>query len=76
VSGKVSDATGGVLPGVTVTVTSLATNQQRTVVTTEEGVYRFAGLTPGNYSIAVELEGFAKFVQSDVRLQVGPTSPL
>ena len=76
VAGKVSDATGGVLPGVTVTVTSLATNQQRTVVTNEEGVYRFAGLPPGNYSITAELEGFAKFVQSDIRLQVGAASDL
>src|SRR3954468_2793220 len=61
VAGKGSDATGGVLPGVTVTVTSLSTNQQRTVVTNEEGVYRFAGLTPGEYSITAELEGFSKF---------------
>jgi hypothetical protein len=71
VSGKVTDATGGVLPGVIVTVTYLATNQQRTVVTNEEGVYRFAGLLPGKYSIAAELEAFAKFVQSDITVQVG-----
>jgi hypothetical protein len=76
VAGKVSDATGGVLPGVTVTVTSLSTNQQRTVVTNEEGVYRFAGLTPGEYSITAELEGFSKFVQSGIRLQVGGSSDL
>ena len=71
VSGKVSDATGGVLPGVTVTVTSLATNQSRTAVTNGEGIYRFAGLMPGRYSIAADLEGFSKFIQSDVALQVG-----
>ena len=71
VSGKVSDATGGVLPGVTVTVTSLATNQSRTAVTNGEGIYRFAGLMPGRYSIAADLEGFSKFIQSDVSLQVG-----
>jgi Carboxypeptidase regulatory-like domain len=71
ISGKVTDATGGVLPGVTVTITYLATNQQRTAVSNEEGVYRFAGLLPGKYSISAELEGFAKFLQSDITLQVG-----
>jgi hypothetical protein len=74
VSGKVTDATGGVLPGVTITVTNLATNQQRSVVTNEEGVYRFAGLQPGKYSIASDLEGFARFLQSDITLQVGGAS--
>ena len=70
-SGRVADASGGVLPGVAVTLTNEATNQRRTVVTDEQGVYRFAGLTPGKYSIASELEGFAKFVQTEITLQVG-----
>src|SRR4029079_10479313 len=34
-------------------------------------MYRFAGLTPGKYSISAELEGFTKFVQTDITLQVG-----
>ena len=75
-SGKISDATGATLPGVTVTVTSLATNQQRTVVTNEDGIYRFAGLTPGSYSLTTDLDGFAKFIQSDIRLQVGAAADL
>jgi protocatechuate 3,4-dioxygenase beta subunit len=75
-SGKITDATGATLPGVTVTVTSLATNQQRTVVTNEDGIYRFAGLTPGSYSLTTDLEGFAKFAQSDIRLQVGAAADL
>ena len=37
-SGKVLDGTGGVLPGVTVTVVNVATNRGRSVVTNEEGV--------------------------------------
>ena len=76
VSGRVTDATGGVLPGVAVTVTSLATNQQRTVVTNDQGMYRFAGLTPGKYSVSAELEGFTKFVQTDITLQVGAAADL
>ena len=75
-SGKILDATGATLPGVTVTVTSAATNQQRSVVTNEDGIYRFAGLTPGTYSLTSELDGFAKSVQSDIRLQVGGAADL
>ena len=71
VSGKVTDASGGVMPGVSVTLISAATNQSRMVVTNGEGVYRFAGLSPGKYTVAAEIEGFAKFRQSDVTLQVG-----
>ncbi|HMF00023.1 MAG TPA: carboxypeptidase regulatory-like domain-containing protein, partial [Terriglobia bacterium] len=39
-TGRVSDPTGAVLPGVTVTVTATATNQSRNVVSAEDGVYR------------------------------------
>ncbi|PYS39097.1 MAG: hypothetical protein DMG14_15180, partial [Acidobacteria bacterium] len=48
-TGRVSDPTGAVIPGVTVTVTSLATNQSRTAVTAEDGVYRVPLLDPGSY---------------------------
>src|SRR5437870_8077771 len=71
VSGRVVDASGGVLPGVAVTLTNEATNQSRMVTTDDQGVYRFAGLTPGKYAIATELEGFAKFAQTGMTLQVG-----
>lgn len=70
-SGTVADDTGGVLPGATVTATQLATNQTRTVVTNEEGRFVFAGLQPGRYSLNCELQGFATFLQPDIRLNVG-----
>lgn len=75
-SGKISDGTGGVLPGVTVTIANVATNQSRTVTTNEGGVYRFGGLTPGKYSVSAELQGFAKFLQPDVTLNVGAAADL
>ena len=59
-AGKIVDDTGARLPGVTVTVTHLGTNQSRTVISNEEGLYRFAGLQPGNYSFSAELQGFAR----------------
>src|SRR5262245_19808280 len=69
--GRVFDSTAGGLPGVTVTIVDMGTNQSRTVVTNEQGVYRFAGLTPGRYTVSGELQGFAKFVQPNVALNVG-----
>jgi len=70
-SGRVADDTGGVLPGVTVTVTNLATNQGRNVVTNVEGRFTFAGLQPGRYSLKAELPGFATFVRPEMTLNVG-----
>src|SRR5438132_5104729 len=70
-SGTVSDATGGVLPGTTVTLTDRATNHARTAVTNENGLYRVAGLASGTYSAVAELQGFSKFVQSELTLNVG-----
>ncbi len=70
-NGKVSDATGGALPGVTVIAKNLATNQPRTVVTNEEGRYTFGGLAPSRYSLQCELQGFATFVQTEITINVG-----
>ncbi len=58
VSGTVRDATGGFLPGVTVTVTSNATGLVRTTATDGNGFYRVPGLDPGAYTVKFELQGF------------------
>ena len=65
IEGTVTDSTGGVLPGVTVTVTNTATAVQQDVVTDESGRYRVLYLNPGSYSVAAELSGFKKFVRID-----------
>src|SRR5204863_1578344 len=70
-AGKIVDDTGARLPGVTVTVTHVATNQSRQVVSNEEGLYRFAGLQPGVYSFTAELQGFAAFRRPQLTLNVG-----
>src|SRR5262249_42448812 len=61
IGGKIVDDTGARLPGVTITVTHLGTNQARTAVSNEEGLYRIAGLQPGIYNFSAELQGFAVF---------------
>jgi protocatechuate 3,4-dioxygenase beta subunit len=48
-TGLVKDPDGRPVPGVAVTVTDIATNRQRIVITTADGVYTAAGLPPGGY---------------------------
>ena len=71
VVGKVADNSGGVLPGVTVTLTNLGTNQSRVVATNEEGRYTMAGVPPGPYSLKAELPGFSTFLQQNFTVNVG-----
>ncbi len=58
IAGTISDQNGGVLPGVTVTVTSAATGATRTAVTDEQGRYTITNLPPGTYAVNAELSGF------------------
>jgi hypothetical protein len=58
ISGIISDAQGGVLPGVTVTARNAETGLSRTVVTEGDGRFRLAALPPGRYELKAELAGF------------------
>ena len=58
ISGTVRDASGGVLPGVTVTVTNVNTNNVYTAVTGARGEYVVTNLPVGSYSVRAELQGF------------------
>src|SRR5437879_9178196 len=55
-TGTVTDPTGAVIPGVSVTATATATNQARTVLTAEDGVYRIPLLEPGAYRVRFSLD--------------------
>ncbi|HEX8180641.1 MAG TPA: carboxypeptidase regulatory-like domain-containing protein [Pyrinomonadaceae bacterium] len=59
VSGRVADTHGAALAGATITAQNLDTNLTRTVVTDEEGRYRFAFLPVGSYQLTVDRSGFA-----------------
>ncbi len=69
--GAVSDAQGGVLPGVTLTARNADTGMTRTTVTEGDGKYRLAGLPPGRYDIRTELSGFAPVEVKDITLTIG-----
>src|SRR6266850_2531508 len=76
IEGRITDVTGGVLPGAVVTVAQPATGFVRTVVTNELGLYRVQNLSPGEYDVAAELGGFMKATRSSVRIDVGQTIAL
>ena len=72
-TGTVRDDSGGVLPGVTVTVTQTNTGLVRTTVTDETGSYVLTNLPTGPYRLEVALQGFKTYVQTGIVLQVGGT---
>ena len=75
-TGRVTDATGAVVPGVTVTLTSTDTNQTRSTTTDENGSYRFSLLPPGTYGARFAIPGFKTSEVSLVTVRVTETVAL
>ena len=73
INGTVTDNTGAVLPGVTVTASSPALIQPQVQVTGGDGGYRFLALPPGVYTIDFELTGFQNVKRQDVRVIINQT---
>ena len=73
ITGKVTDSTGGVLPGVTVTAVHEATGTDFVAVTDGSGIYRMP-VRIGIFRISAELQGFATVTRTGVTLQVGQTA--
>jgi carboxypeptidase family protein/TonB-dependent receptor-like protein len=71
VNGSITDQTGSLLPGVTITLTQESTGLQRTVVTNESGRFVIAAVTPGQYAIRAELSGFQTQTRTGVAVLVG-----
>jgi hypothetical protein len=85
IGGIVTDPTGAVVPGATVTVKSLGTSATRTAETNSTGAYIITNLPPGNYELTVGAKGFASskrqititvggITAQDVSLSVGAAS--
>ena len=72
-NGTVTDNTGAVLPGVTVTASSPSLIQPQVQVTGADGSYRFLALPPGLYTIDFELTGFQNVKRQDVRVIINQT---
>jgi hypothetical protein len=76
ISGTITDNTGAILPGVTVTITS---NERKTVdevITNESGFYIKDRLLPGPYEVKAGLQGFKQSVYANVTVSVDTNTPL
>jgi len=71
--GRVLDDQGGVLPGVTVTLTGPALMGAPTATTNERGMYRFPAVPSGTYTLTFDLSGFAKLVRTEIEVPIRQT---
>ena len=76
IQGTVSDPTGAVIPGATVTLTNNETNRTQQTTASDEGFYRFSQLAPGQYTLSVEQAGFKKSTIENVVVSAEETSGL
>src|SRR5438034_1295161 len=69
--GNITDATGALIPGATVTITDVERGTSRTLITDEAGAYNAPSLPPGTYRIRAELTGFKTTERPNVVLEIG-----
>jgi hypothetical protein len=69
--GDVTDQSGGVVSGATVTVIDTQRGVARTLTTDEAGAYNAPTLIPGTYTVRVEAKGFKKIERQNIVLEVG-----
>src|SRR5690242_6857025 len=70
ISGTVTDPSGAVVPGATVTITDVDRKTTETVTTNESGLYVKERLLPGRYEVKVEAQGFKQKLVSSVVVNV------
>jgi len=70
ISGQITDPSGAVIPGATITVTNIESGVSRTVTSNESGYYTVPLLQPGDYEITVESQGFRTATVPKVTLEV------
>jgi len=73
IHGAVTDPTGALIAGATVTVKNKNTGTERTIVTQADGQYQISNLLPGEYELTVLMTGFKKHLSS-VTIEVGDTA--
>ncbi|HKS41821.1 MAG TPA: TonB-dependent receptor [Blastocatellia bacterium] len=70
-TGLITDTTGAVVPGATITAINTATNVEQTTKSDSSGYFTFPSLPIGVYQLTVETQGFKKSIRNGVALQVG-----
>jgi hypothetical protein len=76
ITGRITDSSGAVLPGVNLSLTGTSIMGVRTAVSDEQGGYRFGLLPPGAYALKLELQGFNTVAREGIQLTAGFTSTL
>ncbi len=71
ISGLVRDASGSVVPGVTVSAKNLGTNAVTTATTNADGLYSFRNLPLGTYAVSFTLQGFKPYTRDGIELHLG-----
>ncbi len=75
-TGIVADPNQSVMPGVSVRIKNVATNEARQTSTGTEGRYTFSQLLPGTYDVTAEFTGFRSVVQRDIALAANQSAEL
>ena len=76
ISGAVTDPNGAAIPGATVTITNLGTNETSTATTSDEGTYSIRSLDPVNYGLTVEAANFKKAVVQNVKVDTASVATI
>ena len=74
--GKVTDPSGGILPGVTVTVTGSGLQRPLVAVTGASGTYQFPSVPIGTYTVTFELNGFKRAARPGVVIETNFNAPI
>ena len=73
IQGTVTDTSGGLIPSANVVITNQETGRIQQTTTNDSGFYRFTGLAPGTYSLAVEQAAFKKKVVENIKIDAEST---
>ena len=74
IRGTVTDSTGAIIPGVTVSVLNVDTGVSKDFVTNQDGLYDTSSIVAGNYRVTFSKDGFEKLVRGPITLPVGFTT--
>ena len=76
IQGLVTDKTGAVVQGATITIVLTTTNQERGTTADSAGRYSIPFVQPGNYTVSVDAKGFRSAKQENILVQVAETRPV
>src|SRR5437016_1868135 len=76
ITGTVTDPSGAVIAGATVTLTNPATEMRRETTTNIDGLFNLPALPPGIYNLQVDAKGFRKQARENLELQVGQVAKI